>query len=755
MLETVTLGNRTAAERLSCVGMDNAAIPSLFDIERCFSCTSKGRSCGEDGLPDELLAVASARLARLFYPLYLKSWIRCETPIYWRGGALVNLYKGKGDIAECANSRGICVEDGLAKRHSRLVRESMLNSYNRYVRETQCGGVANRGTDYAAHYVKSLLEVTHIRRLCVALVFIDVIGAFDALIRSIIVMSLQSHEQLRNHLSAFCPDENIINEVMVLSMRRSVLAEAGVSPHVEIMTSLLHEHTWFATQGTPSIVRTQRGSRPGNCLGDILFNFLIARVMGEVEQRLIEADMRTPAPQLHANSITQSFRSCSLLSDVDTPRVLDIDYCDDCVVPVCATSALEIIDKLPIALRIIHSVFSRFGLPMNFKAGKTEVMLAIHGTGAKAVQKEIFKRRTISFSPHDGAPDISVRIVDSYKHMGVYVDKNGSQSCEISVRTANVYHACSNLRSCTLRSPAVSVDVKLSLVRSLLHSKLFYCSQLWSKINSKDIRKLTACYIKTLRSALGLFNISNREHVTDREILRKSNMPEALSIVRTNRLRYLRRLILSDQRSLIHLVVATSGRNQSWLATVISDLAWMKRCLPFKLASLPDPCVELSPWLDLSKSPSWMKLVKKAVDVSTTSYLDMVTPQLDDESEAHHVFCYECGQSFHSFRLLRNHCHRAHGYKSPTRAYLPSNECLACLTLFGSRDRAVQHLMTRHDCLAILQSVYAPLPCGVISALDKQATEERRKKALVAPAVKYAGPRIHMQMASTGLRSLH
>ena len=259
--------------------------------------------------------------------------------------------------------------------------------------------------------------------------------------------------------------------------------------------------------------------------------------------------------------------------------------------------------------------------------------------------------------------------------------------------------------------------------------------------------------MKTLRNALVRFNFSYGEHVTDREVLRKSGMPDALSIVRANRLRYLRRLLLSDQRSLIHLVVATSGRNQSWLATIIDDLAWLKKCLQFKLSSLPNPAEDLKPWLELTKSTAWMNLVKKAVEVSTAEYIDMVTPQAE-ESESQHVFCYECSRSFHSIHLLRNHCHRAHGYTSPTRAYLPCNECLVCLTEFGSRDRAVQHLMNRHDCLETLQSVYAPLPCDVISNLDNQATELRRKTAPAAPAVKRVGPRICARMADDGLRSL-
>lgn len=98
----------------------------------------------------------------------------------------MNLFKGKGDVAECSSSRGVVIEDSLGKKFSSAVRDSTMPSFSKSVRSTQCGGVSTRGTDYCHHLVKSYFTAALARRLSCGALFVDVVGAFDSLIRSIV-----------------------------------------------------------------------------------------------------------------------------------------------------------------------------------------------------------------------------------------------------------------------------------------------------------------------------------------------------------------------------------------------------------------------------------------------------------------------------------------------------------------------------------------------------------------------------------------
>ena len=95
----IGMSNQTtdrAINYMLCDGLDNDAIPTLHDLWRSFAYCKSGRSVGEDGLPSELLQLASQHLSRIFYPLELKSWVRCETPVYWRGGGVGEHLQGEG-----------------------------------------------------------------------------------------------------------------------------------------------------------------------------------------------------------------------------------------------------------------------------------------------------------------------------------------------------------------------------------------------------------------------------------------------------------------------------------------------------------------------------------------------------------------------------------------------------------------------------------------------------------------------------------
>ena len=148
-----------------------------------------------------------------------------------------------------------------------------------------------------------------------------------------------------------------------------------------------------------------------------------------------------------------------------------------------------------------------------------------------------------------------------------------------------------------------------------------------------------------------------------------------------------------------------------------------------------------------------MKLVVCAVDASVNEPARVSEPlvrEVDDCS----VPCYECGRLFRSITDVRNHAHRAHGFKASARFYTPSNTCLACLTSFGSRDAIIQHLTDRKASMDLLFNVYAPLPTEIVSMLDKEAITVRKSRVPKAPSMRKHGQCVDAQMASPQKRAL-
>ena len=118
------------------------------------------------------------------------------------------------------------------------------------------------------------------------------------------------------------------------------------------------------------------------------------------------------------------------------------------------------------------------------------------------------------------------------------------------------------------------------------------------------------------------------------------------------------------------------------------------------------------------------------------------------------VYCYECGHAFASHADLINHAHRSHSYVTPARGYAVSNTCLACLTMFGSRDALIQHYYTAGKCLDLLQCLYLPLDRASVVQLDQAAISLRKSGARCPPARKLLGPRLHSSLAGDSKRVL-
>ena len=149
------------------------------------------------------------------------------------------------------------------------------------------------------------------------------------------------------------------------------------------------ETTWFTTQGLPTAVHTTLGSRAGDPYGDLVFGFLLARVSREVNEALSREGLQFSLPAAGVHE--------PLFAEAPCPQdtcVRDIQYVDDDVFPFVHKDPEQIVDQLARAIPIVVDISASHALVLNFKPGKSEVLLAIRGKGSTAV-----RRRTLLAHP--------------------------------------------------------------------------------------------------------------------------------------------------------------------------------------------------------------------------------------------------------------------------------------------------------------------------------------------------------------------
>ena len=100
-----------------------------------------------------------------------------KIPDEWRRSVLVPLYKGKGDIKECGNYRGIKLMNHTMKLWERIIEARIRKEVT--IAEQQFGFMAGRSTTYAIFCLRMLLEKWTEGQKAVHCAFIDLEKAHD------------------------------------------------------------------------------------------------------------------------------------------------------------------------------------------------------------------------------------------------------------------------------------------------------------------------------------------------------------------------------------------------------------------------------------------------------------------------------------------------------------------------------------------------------------------------------------------------
>ena len=142
------------------------------------------KAVGPDSLPAEFLKAAGQPFIDMYYKLFCDVWRRACVHKLWRGGRLVELFK-KGSSLECDIYRGLLISDHMSKVFTKILDLYVKPYYLAYVPSVQCGGVPKKGTDFANHVVRSVIDYALLKGLSLGVVFIDLTKAFDFAIREL------------------------------------------------------------------------------------------------------------------------------------------------------------------------------------------------------------------------------------------------------------------------------------------------------------------------------------------------------------------------------------------------------------------------------------------------------------------------------------------------------------------------------------------------------------------------------------------
>ena len=698
-------------------------LPTLQEVEKAMRRVKFNKATGPDSIVGELLHSFPQELSNLVYPMFFKSWVRCMEPVSAKGGTLVRAWKNKGSLKRPESYRGLLLENHLAKVLHTAVRTPLLPFYACTALPMQIGGRKKALVTHASQFVRAFMSWSKSLSFPAGVVFLDIRTAFYKVVRQLVARQPNVQYQLLEILRRFDLPATAYQELLEHLNNPTVLSDACVHPFFESLLAEYHTSTWFQTPGLTGLSATEAGSRPGDTLADLVYNFVFARVLRSMKNQLIEEGLIFA---LHWGGSPSLFpERCA--GEMQT-EVLEAAWADDLALLARADRADELQPKLQRLVAIVFDKCLSYGLTPNLEKGKTEIICSLRGRGSTLARKKLYDTdasKILVHSQHWG--EVAVRVVPTYVHLGGRVLFSGSDAEEIFSRLAQVKQTYNKYKRSLFQSKSISLERRAALLLPLVLSILQYGMGTWANYSNCVIKRasqrLIAIYKGLLRPNFSHEQILVMSH---EEVLARVQLPSLEVMVHVNRLRHFKSLLMSGPAPLWAIL----EHERTWLRRTRESFTWLYQQIGSSIP-LGDPLQSWDDWQPFiqacpQKFGGWLRRAQQhailqvarewsvkhwhciALEILETVGLRPDWMQKENEAETKEHMCGPCGVRFGTHTAWSTHSFRKHKRVHYLRYYIHGTACESCMREFWSVTRLHRHLRYMTACAEYYLSHHCP-----------------------------------------------
>ena len=499
----------------------------------------------------------------------------------------------------------------------------------------------------------------------------------------------------------------------------SAIAKSGGSEWLQGVLQETLMNTWFRMPHQRTVVSTSRGTRPGDCLADLLFAYVFSEVLSEIRKAFAHFPTHATLPwaaALHGRvQETQHFVAEDRLS------VHDVTWMDDLCAVAAFSDAADMLQAFRgIAGQLLDSCLER-GMQPNLKTNKTEVILGLNGKGARQLRAEYLSDADPSLAvSSEYWPEARVQVVAQYRHLGGVIHHKGGVEQEARARAAQAWQAFLKHRRTIFVHAQIALADKVSLFRTLVLSVLFHACGTWPAVSSKATAVLQRAYLNMARAMLAKHFRGDVLHLSEARVLALLQLPTVQTWLHFHRLSYLASFVALD----VSTVWALAHAERHWLGLVRSSLCWLWEQVD---GGVRTPSWEQAweRWRDdIHKHPrSWKSLIRFAVASATRVDIieegwqqcrGMLLKRLmraggvvsawRDVFQSDACACGPCQKIFCKRQAWAVHAFKAHGRVATVRTLIQGEQCTVCLKTYPSHLQLCQHIQCSSYCRHQLQA---------------------------------------------------
>ena len=259
--------------------------------------------------------------------------------------------------------------------------------------------------------------------------------------------------------------------------------------HLNALLSEAHTNTWFVVEGKSDVARAVKGSRPGRCLADFVFNVAFVPALVDVRCALSGAGYLWEPPAATAlfsiEGDVGDVGGVACAHPVDNSVPSDFTYADGSCFCCVLRRNIDVASAIIGACVIVVYVLLGRGMVVNWDRGKSAALVEIRGALSRSAKRELFLEHGSCISL-PGTTCV-VHLERSYVHLGSDVCAGGSMGPAVAARVRAHAQAMSPLRRCVCPRRAVSTKAKLTFVDSLATSRLCHSVGAWDRLSKGQL----------------------------------------------------------------------------------------------------------------------------------------------------------------------------------------------------------------------------------------------------------------------------
>eukprot|EP00435_Cladocopium_sp_Y103_P006401 s5384_g2.t1 len=726
-------------------------VPSLAELEAAFRRVKPGKASGPDGLPSELFHYFPAVLTKQCYSTLLKVAIQGQECLIHKGGTLMPLWKGKGDMSICSSFRSILLSSHFGKTLHRALRLKQADVYEAYLHRQQLGGRRYTPVSLGTHYARAFMRWHKQRGRPTALLFLDLAEAFYRVVRPLALSGTISDEVISAMAARLGLDDNVVHELHQLLLAPSAVEDANLPHHAQRAIRAIHCDTHFSLRDQSDRCVTTLGSRPGDAYADVVFGYLWAKILHKLHDALSLHDLQELIP----GDLGPAWFGSTVEAADTNIEFLGPCWCDDLCVCMSADSLPLLQQKVSHISGLLLDLCRVHGMTPNVQKGKTELMISVRGKGSRA-----FKQQWFCPGAPQGFPVLcetgffEIPLVSSYKHLGGVLHHSGDLKQEVRRRLAMAHQAFTQHRKLLFHNLQIPLKKRAELLRCLVLSKFLYATDSWVLA---DQRTQGVVHAGIMRLYKRLLKIRPDSRLTDEEILAEVALPSPGELLRASRLRYVGTLFRIGG----HVHWGLLNADSAWRFLIEEDFLWMHRQL-WNSSPLLDPKHHLAQWLDIIEwhRPYWKRLIRRALthaslqrtnefhlrrahhdilDALRAGGVHVPRPVRQRQPGGEVFGCMHCKMMCRNRAGEAAHMFKSHGFVHPVRNLFRDTSCAICLKEYHTAGKLKMHLIRSSSCRQRWHALREPsAPVPVLGSV----VDEVRARAHdgLAPPLQAEGP---------------